>query len=53
MLLTFKSIQNLNLGKILVEAVEILIKKFHLYQRALGKTYELSEYLVAVVTKAF
>jgi hypothetical protein len=51
--LTFKSVQNLNPGKTLMEAVEILVKKLHLCQRTLGKAYEPPEHLVAAVTKAF
>jgi hypothetical protein len=52
-LLTFKSVQNLNPGKTLIEAVEILVEKLHLYQRALGKAYKPPEHLIAAVTRAF
>jgi hypothetical protein len=52
-LLTFKGVRNLNPGKTLVEAVETLVEKLHLCQRALGKAYEPPEHLVAAVIRAF
>ncbi|EED23142.1 hypothetical protein TSTA_065950 [Talaromyces stipitatus ATCC 10500] len=48
---TLKGILRNNPSKTLMEAVEILIEKLHLCQRALGNAYKGQEHLVAAVTR--
>lgn len=49
---TLKGVLRNNPGKTLVKAVEILVEKLHLCQRALGNAYKGQEHLVAAVTRA-